>query len=236
MDGGRHFGLGPTRDTHDADDVSLAVARLAGELARPAATPEEVCEHVVDAALHSTAQDDIALVVARVHGLDASHVAAWDVAPDPAQVGEARDLAGRQLAEWGWEELAFTSELIVSELVTNAIRYGSPPIRLLMIRQEPDTLICEVSDGSSTSPHLRHARTTDEGGRGLFLIAQVAHRWGTRYTASGKTIWAEQRAGGEEPAPGTAPALGGGGGGTRGVTPGRQLSVQTGFGAVLPPL
>jgi hypothetical protein len=75
--------------------------------------------------------------------------------------------------------------------VTNAIRYGSGPIQLRLIR-EAAVLICEVSDGSSTSPRLRHARTTDEGGRGLFLVAQLTHRWGTRYAASGKIIWAEQ--------------------------------------------
>ncbi len=46
-------------------------------------------------------------------------------------------------------------------------------------------------DGSSTSPHLRYAATTDEGGRGLFLVAQYAERWGTRYTERGKVIWAE---------------------------------------------
>jgi hypothetical protein len=55
-----------------------------------------------------------------------------------------------------------------------------------------DSLICEVSDGSSTSPHLRRAATTDEGGRGLFLVAQFARRWGTRYTGRGKVIWSEQ--------------------------------------------
>ncbi len=81
---------------------------------------------------------------------------------------------------------------MVSELVTNAIRYGtgSGSIQLRLIHDR--TLICEVSDGSSTSPHLRYARTDDEGGRGLFLVAQIAHRWGTRYADQGKTIWAEQ--------------------------------------------
>ena len=54
------------------------------------------------------------------------------------------------------------------------------------------TLICEVSDGSLSAPRLRRARTTDEGGRGLFLVAQLAFGWGTRYTRNGKTIWAEQ--------------------------------------------
>jgi anti-sigma regulatory factor (Ser/Thr protein kinase) len=86
--------------------------------------------------------------------------------------------------------MAFTTELILSELVTNAIRYGAAPITLRLIQDR--TLICEVSDASSTAPHLRRARVFDEGGRGLMLIAQIAQRWGTRHTPAGKTIWAEQ--------------------------------------------
>ena len=96
----------------------------------------------------------------------------------------------RKLAEWGLDELAFSTELILSELVTNAIRYATGPIRVRLIRDR--SLICEVSDHSSTSPHLRQAATTDEGGRGLFLVAQFAERWGTRYTSHGKVIWTEQ--------------------------------------------
>lgn len=91
---------------------------------------------------------------------------------------------------WGLEEMAFTTELIISELITNAIRYGTEPIRLRLLRDR--TLICEVADGSSTSPRLCRATTTDEGGRGLFLVAQLAQRWGTRYTHRGKIIWTEQ--------------------------------------------
>ncbi|MGO4428984.1 ATP-binding protein, partial [Streptomyces sp. MCAF7] len=79
---------------------------------------------------------------------------------------------------------------IVSELVTNAIRYGREPLQLRLLRER--ALICEMADGSSTSPRLRRARTTDEGGRGLFLVAQLARRWGTRYTEHGKVIWTEQ--------------------------------------------
>lgn len=107
-----------------------------------------------------------------------------------ALVNEVRAAVAGQLAAWELVEFQFTTELVVSELVTNAIRYGAPPVRLRLIKDR--TLICEVSDGSSTSPHLRRARTTDEGGRGLFLVAQLTQAWGTRYTARGKTIWAEQ--------------------------------------------
>jgi hypothetical protein len=70
----------------------------------------------------------------------------------------------------------------VDDLVTQARE-----LRLLRASR----LICEVTDTSNSSPRLRHARTTDEGGRGLFLVAQLAHRWGTRYTHEGKIIWAE---------------------------------------------
>lgn len=90
-----------------------------------------------------------------------------------------------RLEAWGLEDLSMTTELIVSELVTNAIRYGAGPVRLRLLFQS--ALTCEVSDASNTSPRLRHARTTDEGGRGLFLVAQLAHRWGTRYTPRGRS-------------------------------------------------
>ena len=105
-------------------------------------------------------------------------------------VAEVRARAARQVSRWGLDELAFTAELLVSELVTNAIRHAQPPLQLRMILD--GALICEVSDGSSTAPHLRRADLYDEGGRGLLLVAHVAEGWGSRHTRSGKTIWAQQ--------------------------------------------
>ncbi|MFD0327409.1 ATP-binding protein [Streptacidiphilus monticola] len=95
----------------------------------------------------------------------------------------------QRLSEWGSGDEVYAAELIVSELVTNAIRHAAPPITLRLIRDR--VLICEVSDASSTAPHLRRARDWEEGGRGLMLVAQMAHRWGTRHSLTGKTIWAE---------------------------------------------
>ncbi|MFI1016253.1 SpoIIE family protein phosphatase [Streptomyces sp. NPDC020965] len=170
-------------------DEGMAVLRntIAG---RPDRTPEEICEVVLHALLPARPRDDIALLVGRTRVLDASHVAGWEVPSDPSAVGEVRSAVARTLAEWGLEDEAFTTELILSELVTNAIRYADGPIQVRLIRDR--ALICEVSDHSSTSPHLRQAATTDEGGRGLFLVAQFADRWGTRYTPVGKVIWTEQ--------------------------------------------
>lgn len=98
--------------------------------------------------------------------------------------------AGCRLQDWGLEDIGFATELILSELIANAILYGIPPIRVRLVHDRP--LICEVADGSSTSPHLRRAAATAQGERGLFLAAQFAERWGTRYTHRGRAIRAEQ--------------------------------------------
>ncbi|MFI0714570.1 SpoIIE family protein phosphatase [Streptomyces inhibens] len=173
------------------EDRAAGLTRLEGLLARPPDSLSEICRLLTDSLLPEQPPEDAAVLVARTHALGEDRVAAWDLPSDPAVVSTARSLVAHQLTSWGLEEEAFTTELIVSELVTNAIRYASAPIRLRMIRDR--TLTCEVSDGSSTAPRVRHPRATDEGGRGLLLVAQFAERWGARYTAEGKTVWAEQK-------------------------------------------
>ncbi|WP_042364539.1 ATP-binding SpoIIE family protein phosphatase [Streptacidiphilus neutrinimicus] len=169
----------------------LDVPRLLAGLTAHARSLDELCQSAVDATLTSRDPgDDAVLVLVRTRILPPDRVATWDLSADPAEVSRARAETSRQLASWGLDEAAPLTELIVSELVTNALRHGREPFRLRLIRD--GSLICEVSDSSSTSPHLRHAGDTDEGGRGLFLVAQLADNWGTRYVARGKTIWAEQ--------------------------------------------
>ncbi|MFJ5631507.1 SpoIIE family protein phosphatase [Streptomyces goshikiensis] len=170
-------------------DLDVTLDRLSRALAHRGRTPEDTCRAVIDAVAPDHPEDDIALLVARTRTLPADRVAGWDVPADPAEVSGVRAAATRRLTDWGLEEQAFAAELMLSELVTNAVRYGTEPIRVRLILDR--TLICEVSDGSSTAPHLRRAASTEEGGRGLFLVAQLAHAWGTRYTPHGKVIWAE---------------------------------------------
>ncbi|MBJ6647414.1 protein phosphatase [Streptomyces sp. BSE7F] len=149
------------------------------------------CQAVVDALVPARPEDDVALLMARTRLLAPEQIAAWDLPSDPAVVADARRTAQDQLSRWGLDaELKFTTELLVSELVTNAIRHASGRVRLRLIRER--TLVCEVLDGGASAPHLRHPRAMDEGGRGLLLVSQLAERWGTRFVPDGKIIWAEQ--------------------------------------------
>lgn len=192
------FTDGLVEDRHRDLDTGLRVLR--DVLAQPGRTPEQTCRAVVEALLSEHPRDDVVLLVARTCVMRPDQVCEWDIPSDPAVVSRIRSDVGRRLETWGLDQLAFATELITSELVTNAIRYGTQPIRLRLLRDRD--LVCEVSDGASTSPHLRRAATTDEGGRGLFLIAQFAQRWGTRHTAHGKIIWTEQSTDGGATAPG----------------------------------
>ncbi|MFJ9413715.1 SpoIIE family protein phosphatase [Streptomyces sp. NPDC101227] len=170
-------------------DIDTCLDRLGQALAHPSRPPEDTCEAVIRTVVPGHPADDIALLVARTHALDPHRIATWELPPDPALVSGVRAAVTRRLAEWGLDEVVFATELLLSELVTNAIRYGTGPVRVRLLYDR--TLTCEVADASSTAPHLRHAAATDEGGRGLFLVAQLAQAWGTRYTANGKVIWAE---------------------------------------------
>ncbi|RFC77537.1 SpoIIE family protein phosphatase [Streptomyces sp. AcE210] len=171
-------------------DAEAGLTRLCHALEQSSASLEATCDTVLEALLPADRpRDDVALLLARTHTFGDRQVATWDVDADPAEVAQARTSVSEQLTTWGLEELDFTAGLIVSELVTNAIRYGRPPIQLRLIHDR--TLMCEVADAGSTTPYLRRARVFDEGGRGLFLVAQLAEHWGTRHARRGKTVWAE---------------------------------------------
>jgi PAS domain S-box-containing protein len=171
-------------------DIDLGFERLRTALTHRAPSLEATCDNVIKTMLPDCPADDVALLIARTHALNDARVATWDLPADPAIVPATRRQVATRLASWGLEDAAFVTELIVSELLTNAIRHAKTPIQVRLILDQ--TLICEVSDGSSTAPHLCQARAFDEGGRGLLLVSQLAQRWGSRQTPHGKTIWAEQ--------------------------------------------
>lgn len=182
-------------------DISAGMNRLRAALARPDLTLDDLCSSTVDTLRAKPPSDDVTLLLARTRSLSADQVASWQFPSDPAVVSRARTLATRQLTQWGLEHLAESTELIVSELLTNAIIHSNGDcnsdcnsdrtIGLRLIRHE--MLTCEVSDATHSHPLVRHPRTTDEHGRGLFLVTQLSRRWGTRHISDGKLIWADQQ-------------------------------------------
>jgi serine phosphatase RsbU (regulator of sigma subunit)/PAS domain-containing protein len=134
--------------------------------------------------------DDAALLVVRVHATAPDAIATWSLPEDPQAARIARQHVRDQLTAWHLDELAMTTEMLASELVANVVRHAKGPVRLRLLHSR--TLVCEVFDGSLTTPRMRRASWTDEGGRGLQLIAALSDRWGTRYMTTGKCIWTEQ--------------------------------------------
>ncbi|MFF5521857.1 ATP-binding SpoIIE family protein phosphatase [Streptomyces coeruleorubidus] len=117
------------------------------------------------------AREDVALLLARTRAVRSEKTAAWEFRADPTAVAVAvaREETARRLTVYSttWS----SPELVVSELVINAIRYAGGSVGLRLIRE--NVLICGVTDSTNTQPRLRRARSTDEGGRGLFLVAQL---------------------------------------------------------------
>ncbi|MGV9993138.1 SpoIIE family protein phosphatase [Streptomyces sp. NPDC003374] len=165
----------------------MATARLTGPDHAPPL--EALCDEVLDMLGPGDRDDDIALLAARFDGIAPSDVAYWFLEPEDAAPGKARRLARRALARWGLEELTDSVELLVSEVVTNAVRYTSRPVTLRLLRT--DVLRCEVGDDAPQLPRLRQARATDEDGRGLYLVNRLARRWGATRLSTGKVVWFE---------------------------------------------
>ncbi|MFD4628047.1 SpoIIE family protein phosphatase [Streptomyces sp. NPDC058475] len=178
-------GLVESRD-HPLDEGLQA---FVGALTDPSSPLEDVCDHVLSTLDTHHGEDDIALLMARVQGLPAESVGDWTLPREPRSVGRAREYARTQLVSWGLGPLVDTAELLVSELVTNALRYGEGEIRLRLLLDR--TLVCEVWDAGLVQPRRRRARDTDEGGRGLQLVGLLSAAWGSRRTPRGKTVWFE---------------------------------------------
>ncbi|WP_112469793.1 ATP-binding SpoIIE family protein phosphatase [Streptomyces triticisoli] len=150
---------------------------------------EALCDEVLDMLGPGDRDDDIALLAARFDGIAPSDVAYWSLEPEDSAPGRARRLARQALDRWGLQELTDSVELLVSEVVTNAVRYASRPVTLRLLRT--DVLRCEVGDDVPQLPRMRQARATDEGGRGLYLVNKLARRWGATRLSTGKVVWFE---------------------------------------------
>jgi len=158
---------------------------------------DKTCDSVLTETFPDGPRDDAILFLARTRVLGDDRTHAWPLPNRAESAAEARRVTAHQLAEWGLDELIPSTQLLVSELVTNGVRYSGGDIELRLIVRE-NTLSCEVTDSGSAAPTLRRAQDDDEGGRGLFLVAQFTLDWGVRPNSRGKTIWTEQLLPGRE--------------------------------------
>ncbi|MCX4588207.1 ATP-binding protein [Streptomyces sp. NBC_01549] len=117
---------------------------------------------------------------------------AW-LPPDPAIVGHARSLTAAVLTGWGLSELVYTTKLIVSELVTNAVLHAPLSGARFRLAVGNSTLRCVVSDDGRGIPRVVQTQPDEVHGRGLLLVSELADRWGVRATENGKAVWAMQR-------------------------------------------
>lgn len=174
-------------------DISDGLARLTnifgpGSPERPL---EDLCKASLDGVYSDHQRDDIAVLIARLSRLSPDSYASWTFAPKLTSVREARAVLAEPMKRWDLEDLIPTTELLVSELVTNAVKYSRGDVTLRLVNEK--ALVCEVLDSSGALPRLRQASSDDENGRGLQVVRQLAHRWGARRTATGKVVWCEQQ-------------------------------------------
>lgn len=170
-------------------DISAGIERLTTLLRRPHDSLEAACDDILEGLDPGHEPDDVAVLMAGLGGLPEGSSVSWTFPADPAVVARARELVRRTMAGWNLESLAAPAELLVSELVTNSLRYAHGPIGLRLMRGT--SLLVEVSDPLPDPPRERRVSDTDEGGRGLQLVARTARRWGTRHGPTGKVVWFE---------------------------------------------
>ncbi|MFF1708125.1 SpoIIE family protein phosphatase [Streptomyces sp. NPDC058252] len=173
------------------EDIGVGLATLCESAAHPAASMDDACDTIIRALnTRGGRKDDVALLLARLNGIEPEDVAEWRLSLDPIEAGRARAAVREQLHVWGLAGLADSAELMVGELVGNAVRHAhSRQIALRLVRG--DTLLCEVDDDDHTLPTLLSAGPDDEFGRGLRVVSTLAREWGTSRTSAGKTVWFE---------------------------------------------
>ncbi|GAA4878687.1 SpoIIE family protein phosphatase [Kitasatospora terrestris] len=174
------------RRGRDLDDGIQLLSRTLADRGR---TLEESCDAVLSALVTDGTDDDIAMIMARVLPVPADRIATLQLPGNGPLPAKARAFTRTTLQAWGLAGLTDYAELVVSELVTNALLHADAPRRLRLFRDR--TLTLEVADAGGQSPRLRASAEEDEGGRGIHLVSELAHRWGTRPTREGKVVWAE---------------------------------------------
>ena len=126
-------------------DISDGLARLRGIFGpgSPTRPLEDLCKATLDGVYSDHQRDDIAVLIARLRRLPEDSYASWTLAPKLTSVREARSVLAEPMKRWDLEDLIPTTELLVSELVTNAVRYSRGEVTLRLVNEK--ALVCEVA-------------------------------------------------------------------------------------------
>ena len=114
----------------------------------------------------------------------------WAFSPEPSSTREARRRVSAALQASSLDAAAPTAELVVSELVTNAVLHARTPIEVRLTVQ-PHVVRIEVHDGTDRRPTRRYFSDEATSGRGLRLVEELCDAWGVEPDGAGKTVWAE---------------------------------------------
>ncbi|GIH10354.1 hypothetical protein Rhe02_84210 [Rhizocola hellebori] len=166
-------------------DLRLALANLVAG----AEDPDAACDEVIKRLTGGAHDDDVALLFARESG-EAREVAVMPLTANPLAAAAGRRFAVDTLAKWKLTALQTNASMVVTELVSNAVRHTGAPLAL-RLQHRAHRLIVEVADGDERQPRQLRPALLDEGHRGLFIVNKLSQRWGTRPTAEGKVVWAE---------------------------------------------
>jgi anti-sigma regulatory factor (Ser/Thr protein kinase) len=120
-------------------------------------------------------------------GIEPLHREDVGMAPSPASVRAARTVIRHALETLGPERTE-RAAVCGSELVSNAVRHGAPPIVLTVVRGA-DAVVIAVADGSREPPRPRAAPDDDPTGRGTLIVDRLADRWGVEFLPGGKQVW-----------------------------------------------
>jgi PAS domain S-box-containing protein len=173
---------------HRGSDIDVGIDRVAAVLDRSDAPSEGLPGVLVDALLTAEPDDDVAILTAVVTPGPRRDLVR-SISPGVESVGRIRREVRAALPEWGVDEdTASDVELIVSELVTNCLRYGAPPMQC-RVRLDGSRIVVDVSDGAITRPQRREFDPTAPIGRGLHLVESLSSAWGVRPTGAGKSVW-----------------------------------------------
>ncbi|RKE21724.1 SpoIIE family protein phosphatase [Streptomyces sp. TLI_171] len=179
--------------TENRVELAAQCARLTGS----GWTPEQICAFVFEAPGTGDRRDDLAVLVARFDGLPRAREASHTFAPRAGEVPRVRHLVRSQLCSWGLEFVADTAELLIGELITDAVEVAHAPVEVRLVWT--GRLLVEIVDDHRELPVLEHVEPLGEegSGRGLVLVSRLADRWGAEHRPGRRVVWFELGSGGD---------------------------------------